>query len=199
MPTPRDDSAEREQRLNAILHDYLQAVDAGRAPDKEEVLRLHPDLASELAAFFADQERMDRLAQDMRSAGQAEAPDAAPLVRCVGDLELPEEIARGGMGVGAERLAAKFEADHDDCNGIMAKALADRLAEALAELLHARARRDWGYGREERLSKDEMIAENYRGIRPAAGYPSWPDHTEKALLWRLLGVEAAAGIRLTES
>ncbi len=102
-------------------------------------------------------------------------------------------------GIGAEELAAKFEADHDDYNGIMTKALADRLAEALAELLHARARRDWGYGREERLSKEDMIAEKYRGIRPAAGYPSCPDHTEKATLWRLLNVEASADIRLTES
>ncbi len=102
-------------------------------------------------------------------------------------------------GIGAEELAAKFEADHDDYNGIMTKALADRLAEAFAELLHARARRDWGYGREERLSKEDMIAEKYRGIRPAAGYPSCPDHTEKATLWRLLDVEASADIRLTES
>jgi 5-methyltetrahydrofolate--homocysteine methyltransferase len=81
----------------------------------------------------------------------------------------------------------------------MTKALADRLAEAFAELLHERARRDWGYGRDERLSKEDLIEEKYRGIRPAAGYPSCPDHTEKATLWRLLGVEEAAGIRLTES
>ena len=102
-------------------------------------------------------------------------------------------------GVGAEELAATFEADHDDYNGIMTKALADRLAEAFAELLHERARGDWGYGRDERLTKEDMIEEKYRGIRPAAGYPSCPDHTEKATLWRLLDVEAAAGIRLTES
>jgi 5-methyltetrahydrofolate--homocysteine methyltransferase len=102
-------------------------------------------------------------------------------------------------GAGAEELAARFEADHDDYNGIMAKALADRLAEAFAELLHERARRDWGYGRGERLTKDDLIAEKYRGIRPAAGYPSCPDHTEKATLWRLLDAEAATGIRLTES
>ncbi len=102
-------------------------------------------------------------------------------------------------GVGAEELAAQFEADHDDYNAIMAKALADRLAEAFAELLHERARRDWGYGRDEHLTKDDLIDEKYRGIRPAAGYPSCPDHTEKATLWRLLDAEATAGIRLTES
>jgi 5-methyltetrahydrofolate--homocysteine methyltransferase len=102
-------------------------------------------------------------------------------------------------GGGADELVTRFEAGHDDYSAILTKALADRLAEALAELLHERARRDWGYGREERLSKDDLIAEKYRGIRPAAGYPSWPDHTEKRTLWRLLDAEQAAGIRLTES
>jgi 5-methyltetrahydrofolate--homocysteine methyltransferase len=102
-------------------------------------------------------------------------------------------------GVGLDELVKRFEAEHDDYGSIMAKALADRLAEAFAELLHERARRDWGYGHDERLSKEDLIAEKYRGIRPAAGYPSCPDHTEKAKLWRLLGVEEAAGIRLTES
>jgi 5-methyltetrahydrofolate--homocysteine methyltransferase len=102
-------------------------------------------------------------------------------------------------GVGLDELVKRFKAAHDDYNAIMAEALADRLAEALAELLHERARRDWGYGKSERLSKDELIAEKYRGIRPAAGYPSCPDHTEKATLWRLLGTEQAADIRLTES
>jgi 5-methyltetrahydrofolate--homocysteine methyltransferase len=79
----------------------------------------------------------------------------------------------------------------------MVKALADRLAEAFAELLHERARREWGIA--ESLSKEELIAEKYRGIRPAPGYPACPDHTEKASLWRLLDVETAAGIQLTES
>jgi 5-methyltetrahydrofolate--homocysteine methyltransferase len=101
-------------------------------------------------------------------------------------------------GVGAEELARRFEAEHDDYSAIMVKALADRLAEAFAELLHERARRDWGYGRGERLSKQDLIDEKYRGIRPAAGYPSSPDHSEKATLWRLLDADAA-GIRLTES
>ncbi|HEY7315261.1 MAG TPA: methionine synthase [Gemmataceae bacterium] len=102
-------------------------------------------------------------------------------------------------GLGAEELAARFEAEQDPYNAIMTKALADRLAEAFAELLHERARRDWGFGRDEHLRKEQLIAEEYRGIRPAAGYPSCPDHTEKAKLWTLLNAEETAGIRLTES
>ena len=86
-------------------------------------------------------------------------------------------------GVGAEELAATFEADHDDYNGIMTKALADRLAEAFAELLHARVRRDWGYGRDGFAKRGYDRGEIW-GIRPAAGYPSCPDHTEKATLWQ---------------
>jgi 5-methyltetrahydrofolate--homocysteine methyltransferase len=101
-------------------------------------------------------------------------------------------------GLGAEEFAARFEADHDDYNSIMVKALADRLAEAFAELLHERVRREWGYGRDEQLSKADLIAEKYRGIRPAAGYPSFPDHTEKAALWELLGADTA-DVHLTES
>jgi 5-methyltetrahydrofolate--homocysteine methyltransferase len=102
-------------------------------------------------------------------------------------------------GAGADELVRRFDADHDDYNSIMTKALADRLAEAFAELLHERARREWGYGKGEHLSKEDLIAERYRGIRPAAGYPSCPDHTEKRTLWKLLGAEEAAGIRLTET
>jgi 5-methyltetrahydrofolate--homocysteine methyltransferase len=102
-------------------------------------------------------------------------------------------------GAGCDELVKQFEADRDDHSAIMVRALADRLVEAFAELLHERARRDWGYGREEDLSKEDLIQEKYRGIRPAAGYPSCPDHSEKRTLWQLLGVEEAAGIRLTEN
>jgi 5-methyltetrahydrofolate--homocysteine methyltransferase len=102
-------------------------------------------------------------------------------------------------GFGLEEVVARFAREHDDYNKIMAEALADRLAEAFAEYLHERARRDWGYGRDEHLSKEDLIAEKYRGIRPAAGYPSCPDHTEKKTLWDLLDAEPATGIRLTES
>jgi 5-methyltetrahydrofolate--homocysteine methyltransferase len=99
----------------------------------------------------------------------------------------------------AAELVQQFKKENDDYNAIMLEALADRLAEAFAELLHERVRRDWGYGRDERLTKEELIAEEYRGIRPAAGYPSSPDHSEKRTLWQLLDAENAADIRLTEN
>ncbi|MFN9366378.1 MAG: methionine synthase [Planctomycetota bacterium] len=102
-------------------------------------------------------------------------------------------------GFGCDELAKKYDKSHDDYNSIMTKALADRLAEAFAEFLHFRARCDWGYGKEEGLSTDDLIAERYRGIRPAAGYPACPDHTEKGTLWQLLDAERTTGIKLTES
>jgi len=102
-------------------------------------------------------------------------------------------------GIGANELAAEFEREHDDYSAIMTKALADRLAEALAESLHKTARNDWGYGLGEQLSNEELIAEKYRGIRPAPGYPASPDHTEKQTLFELLDAESSAGIRLTEN
>jgi 5-methyltetrahydrofolate--homocysteine methyltransferase len=102
-------------------------------------------------------------------------------------------------GIGADELAKVFAADHDDYNAILTKALADRLAEAFAEFLHREARVAWGFGRDEKLSQDELLREKYRGIRPAAGYPASPDHTEKSTLFRLLDAENATGIALTES
>jgi len=102
-------------------------------------------------------------------------------------------------GINIEALVQKFEGEQDDYNAIMTKALADRLAEALAERMHRRAREAWGYGQEEKLSYQDLIRERYRGIRPAAGYPAQPDHTEKRALFDLLEVEKNTGIRLTES
>jgi 5-methyltetrahydrofolate--homocysteine methyltransferase len=102
-------------------------------------------------------------------------------------------------GIGLDALCAKFREAHDDYNAIMAEALADRLAEAFAECLHKRVRDEWGYGRAETFTPAEMCQERYRGIRPAAGYPACPDHTEKQTLWKLLDVERATGMRLTES
>ncbi|HUZ07371.1 MAG TPA: methionine synthase [Candidatus Paceibacterota bacterium] len=102
-------------------------------------------------------------------------------------------------GHGLKELVEKFKAEHDDYNAIMAEALADRLAEAFAEFLHKRVREEWGFGKTEKLTTDDLIEEKYRGIRPAAGYPACSDHTEKGILWQLLDVEKNAGIKLTES
>jgi 5-methyltetrahydrofolate--homocysteine methyltransferase len=102
-------------------------------------------------------------------------------------------------GLNLEDLCKQFDQDHDDYNSIMAKALADRLAEAFAEYLHKRVREQWGYGRHERLTNEDLIREKYRGIRPAPGYPACPDHTEKRTLFDLLDVERQTGITLTES
>jgi len=102
-------------------------------------------------------------------------------------------------GTGLKEVVEGYKAKHDDYNAIMAEALADRLAEAFAEYLHKRVREEWGYGKIEKLTNDELIEEKYRGIRPAPGYPACPDHTEKGALWQLLDVEKNAGIHLTES
>jgi 5-methyltetrahydrofolate--homocysteine methyltransferase len=126
---------------------------------------------------------------------------ADPNIRDGGTPSLPDYLGAFAVtsGHGLKELAGKFKADHDDYNAIMAEALADRLAEAFAEFLHQRVRKEWGYGRNENLSHEGLVGEKYRGIRPAAGYPACPDHTEKGMLWKLLDVEKHAGIKLTES
>jgi 5-methyltetrahydrofolate--homocysteine methyltransferase len=102
-------------------------------------------------------------------------------------------------GIGLEKLVAQFKADNDDYSAILAEALADRLAEAFAEHLHKRVRDEWGFGRSENLSADQILNEEYRGIRPAAGYPACPEHTEKRILWELMDVKARVGIELTQT
>jgi 5-methyltetrahydrofolate--homocysteine methyltransferase len=103
-------------------------------------------------------------------------------------------------GIGIEPHLERFKAGHDDYNDILLKSLADRLAEASAEALHLRVRRElWGYAPEERLTNEQLIAEIYRGIRPAPGYPACPDHTEKGVLWQMLDVERAIDLSITES
>jgi len=103
-------------------------------------------------------------------------------------------------GTGLDEHVARFEADHDDYNSILVKALADRLAEAFAECMHAKVRKEiWGYSKDENLSNDDLIKESYRGIRPAPGYPACPDHTEKIGLFELLDATAITGVSLTDS
>jgi 5-methyltetrahydrofolate--homocysteine methyltransferase len=137
---------------------------------------------------------------------QADKGEAEP-DQALADFVAPRDSGRPDFlgafavstGFGLEPLVAAFEKDHDDYNAIMAKALADRLAEALAELLHKRARADWGYGRDEALSYEDLIRERYQGIRPAPGYPACPDHTEKKTLFDLLRAEETISLRLTET
>jgi len=126
---------------------------------------------------------------------------------CLADFLAPKGTAADYMGafavtagIGIEKWVKKFEAEHDDYNAIMLKALADRFAEALAERMHERVRKEfWGYDSSETLSNDDLIKEEYRGIRPAPGYPACPEHTEKRTLWQLLDVENNTGMILTES
>ena len=127
---------------------------------------------------------------------------------CLADFVAPQASGRADYigafavtaGIGIDEHVARFEAAHDDYSSIMLKSLADRLAEALAERMHARVRREfWAYAPHEHLTNEGLIREEYAGIRPAPGYPACPDHTEKATLWHMLDPERAAGIRLTES
>jgi 5-methyltetrahydrofolate--homocysteine methyltransferase len=114
---------------------------------------------------------------------------------------LPDHIGAFAVttGIGLKELCDQFRAEQDDYNAIMAEALADRLAEAFAEYLHKRVRDEWGCGGTEDLSTADILQEKYRGIRPAAGYPACPDHTEKGILWHLLNVQANTGMLITES
>jgi 5-methyltetrahydrofolate--homocysteine methyltransferase len=154
--------------------------------------------------LFEDESAAREIARFPMLRQQQEA-EGAPL-RSLADFVAPRESGRidsvGGFavtgGLGAEALAARFEAEHDDYHAIMTKALADRLAEAFAEYLHAQARRDWGYGKDEQLGNEDLIEERYRGIRPAFGYPACPDHHEKRRLFELLAAHEI-GMGLTET
>jgi 5-methyltetrahydrofolate--homocysteine methyltransferase len=156
--------------------------------------------------LFADAARARPLATLHTLRQQMEKPEGQPL-EALADFVAPLSSGRTDFvgafavtaGVGVDALCRAFEKDHDDYSSILVKALADRLAEAFAELLHQRARADWGYGGNERLSADDLLRERYRGIRPAPGYPACPDHTEKRTLFALLDAERHTGISLTES
>jgi len=155
---------------------------------------------------YGDPERHDEIARFHTLRQQWQRKGQTHFL-ALSDFVAPRESGRADhmgafavtAGIGAAELARRFEAEHDDYSAIMAKALADRLAEAFAARVHQIARADWGYGRDERLTNQELIAEEYRGIRPAPGYPACPDHTEKWTLFRLLGGDKQTGIRLTEN
>ena len=155
--------------------------------------------------LFTDEGRRDEAARFPMLRQQEIIADNKPN-RCLADFVAPLASGRADYlgafavtaGLGVDELVAEFERDHDDYRAIMTKALADRFAEAFAEYLHAQARCDWGYGEDERLTSDDLVAERYRGIRPALGYPACPDHSEKQTLFDLLGA-GQSGLSLTDS
>ena len=156
-------------------------------------------------ALYADEERKTPIATLFtlrQQLGRRDGRPNAALADFVGPPEIGDYVGLFVVTAGVEDEAAarRFERSNDDYSAILIKALADRLAEAFAEAMHARVRRElWGYAPDENFTPEELIAERYRGIRPAPGYPAQPDHTEKATLFRLLDAERAIGVRLTES
>ena len=180
--------AERLFRANGV-YGFFPANSDG----DDIVIYTDESRTSERARIHALRQQWEREGQkDFRSLADYVAPVDSGRIDYIGAFAVT-------TGLGADEVAKEFEADGDDPSAIMSKALADRLAEAFAEMLHRRARRDWAYGKDETLSADDLIEERYRGIRPAPGYPACPDHTEKRTIWDLLDVEKATGIWLTES
>jgi 5-methyltetrahydrofolate--homocysteine methyltransferase len=157
-------------------------------------------------ALYTDDDRNNELTR-FHTLRQQQEPSGDQPRLALADFVAPPDSGRGDYlgafavtaGIGVEEMVARFEKEHDDYHAIMTRALADRLAEAFAERLHEIARRDWGYGAPESLSREDLLKERYRGIRAAAGYPACPDHSEKQILWQLLDVEKGTSIRLTES
>jgi 5-methyltetrahydrofolate--homocysteine methyltransferase len=157
--------------------------------------------------LYTDASRSGVLGQFHFLRQQAEKKDDSEPYRSLADFVAPKGSGLRdhvgafavSTGFGLKELCDGYRAKQDDYNAIMAEALADRLAEAFAECLHKQVREEWGYGKDEQLTPRQLIAEEYRGIRPAAGYPACPDHTEKGEVWRLLDVENGAGIKITES
>ncbi|MEM9335983.1 MAG: vitamin B12 dependent-methionine synthase activation domain-containing protein, partial [Pseudomonadota bacterium] len=166
---------------NSVDHDDIRIFTDGQR--NEELLRLH----------HLRQQRGKQVGQPQLCLADFIAPRETGLADYIGGF-----VVSAGHGIDAH--TTRFEAAHDDYSSIMLKALADRFAEAFAEYLHERVRKQfWGYAADESFSNDELIREAYAGIRPAPGYPACPDHTEKGLLWDLLDAENATGVSLTES
>jgi 5-methyltetrahydrofolate--homocysteine methyltransferase len=191
--------AEAKAMLDRVINENLFTAKAvygfwNAASEGDDVIVFKDESRSEeLMRFPMLRQQWERKGQkDFRSLSDYIAPLDSGRTDYIGAFAVT-------TGHGCDELAKKFEADHDDYNSIMAKAIADRLAEAFAEMLHQKARTEWKYGADETFSNEDLIAEKYRGIRPAFGYPACPDHTPKALLWELLNAEAETGMTLTSS
>lgn len=188
-----------EQLLDRIVDDQLLTANACYAfwpagSEGDDIVLFTDDTrAEELARFHLLRQQWERKGQkSFRSLADYIAPVDSGCSDYLGGFVVT-------AGIGCDALCAEFDAQHDDYNSIIAKALADRLAEALTEKMHREARLEWGFGAKEKLINEELIQEKYRGIRPAAGYPACPDHTEKQTLFELLDAEQATGVQLTES
>jgi 5-methyltetrahydrofolate--homocysteine methyltransferase len=198
-PAARELYANAQELLNEIVEKKLLTAHAvyGLYPADSDgddiVLYTGASRSKELARFHTlRQQKESQRGKPQYALADFVAPRESGLVDYIGAFAVT-------AGHGTDDLVRRFENDHDQYNAIMAKALADRLAEAFAEYLHKRVRAEWGYGKDENLTHEQLIAELYRGIRPAPGYPACPDHTEKKILFDLLGVEKATGITLTEN
>ncbi|HET7587480.1 MAG TPA: vitamin B12 dependent-methionine synthase activation domain-containing protein, partial [Gammaproteobacteria bacterium] len=201
------EKGEAARKLLADAEAMLDKIIAGKWLTARAVVGLFPAnrAGHDDIEIYKDESRKQRLALIHFLRQQHEKPPGKPN-HCLADYIAPRGIDDyfGGFavtaGLGIDKHLRRFEADHDDYSAIMLKALADRLAEAFAELMHARVRREfWGYATDEALDNDALIAESYKGIRPAPGYPACPDHLEKATLWRMLDAKRKAGITLTEN
>jgi 5-methyltetrahydrofolate--homocysteine methyltransferase len=177
---------------------------AGPAPDRRAARDGY--LSQDDIILYTDDTRTEILTTFHTLRQQMDKPEDQPNY-ALSDFIAPKDSGRRDYlgafalttGLGVDEIARAFEKDHDDYNSIMTKALADRLAEASAEWLHLQARLAWGFGKDEHLSNDELIKEQYRGVRPAPGYPACPDHTEKRPLFDLLSAEKNAHVTLTEN
>ena len=199
---------EEATKLFKDAQDMLDDIIEHRRFECRGVIGFYPAAAlpNDQTELYTDDSRTEVLATLNHLRQQAERPEGRAY-RSLADFVAPKDSAvedyMGGFVVtchGADAMAKAYEAEHDDYNAIMVKALADRFAEAFAERLHERVRTEfWGYASDEQLSNDDIIAEKYQGIRPAPGYPACPEHSEKATLFSLLDAKAATGCHLTDS
>jgi len=198
---------EEARKLFADAQKLLEKIVSGKLLKPRAVYGLFPaNRIGDDVELYTDDSRVKVLTTYHFLRQQIAKDDGTPNW-CLADFVAPKHPTSNDhigafavtSGHGLKALVDKFKADHDDYNAIMAEALADRLAEAFAEFLHKRVRDEWGFGKLEKWTTVDLIQEKYRGIRPAAGYPACPDHTEKEILWKLLDVEATAGIKLTEN
>ena len=210
FPDILDDSVvgEAASSLYADARKMLERIrDEGWLQSKAVIGVFPANSRNDDVVVFTDSQRSEESAIVHQLRQQRARPNQQPNL-CLADFiapiesGIPDYIGAFAVtaGLGIDRYVAEFEQAHDDYNSIILKALADRLAEACAEYMHERVRKEfWGYAADEQLGNDDLVAEKYRGIRPAPGYPACPDHMEKATLWNLLDVERNTGIKLTES